>query len=242
MEKNTYVVEEMTCDHCTQKIRESLSKIKAVETLDFDIDKKLVTIHSSKSVSFKKLQEHMPKGYNLKSKGQVKEKSEAKKESFSSKLKTFTPLIAVFSYVLISAGVYAIVSSSSMQGFMNGMLGFFFLYFSLFKFLDLKGFKDGFSTYDPIAKTFGFYGFVYPFIEALLGILVLLGFFRLQAYAVTVVILLSSIIGIVKQLRKGSMIQCACLGTALNLPLTKVTLFENSVMIVMAIALSIMMF
>jgi hypothetical protein len=39
---------------------------------------------------------------------------------------------------------------------------------------------------------------------------------------------------VVQQLRQKSAIQCACLGTALNLPMTEATLFENSIMLLMA--------
>ena len=43
-------------------------------------------------------------------------------------------------------------------------------------------------------------------------------------------------LGVVQQLLKSS-IQCACLGTVLNLPMTEATLVENTIMLGMAFAM-----
>ena len=54
---------------------------------------------------------------------------------------------------------------------------------------------------------------------------------------ITVFILGSTTLGVVQQLRKKSSIQCACLGTVLNLPMTEATLVENTIMLGMAFAM-----
>ena len=43
-----------------------------------------------------------------------------------------------------------------------------------------------------------------------------------------------SSIGVVQSLLKKRAIQCACLGTIFNLPMTKITLFEDLLMVAMA--------
>ena len=91
--------------------------------------------------------------------------------------------------------------------------------------------------YDPIAMRVPFYGWVYPFIEVILGILII---FRIELFItiiITIVMLGVTSIGVTKVLLQKSSIQCACLGTALKLPMTKATFIENSIMIIMAITL-----
>jgi hypothetical protein len=50
----------------------------------------------------------------------------------------------------------------------------------------------------------------------------------------TLIILGITTIGVVKTLLNKKSIQCACLGTALKLPMTEATFIENSIMIIMA--------
>ena len=91
--------------------------------------------------------------------------------------------------------------------------------------------------YDPIAMRVPFYGWVYPFIETMLGILII---FRIELFItiiITIVMLGVTSIGVTKVLLQKRSVQCACLGTALKLPMTKATFIENSIMIIMAITL-----
>ena len=89
--------------------------------------------------------------------------------------------------------------------------------------------------YDPIAKTFPFYGWMYPFIETILGLLFLLRIQLFISLCVTITILGITTVGVIRSLMNKSNIQCACLGTALKLPMTKATFIENFIMIIMAV-------
>jgi prepilin signal peptidase PulO-like enzyme (type II secretory pathway) len=89
--------------------------------------------------------------------------------------------------------------------------------------------------YDPLAKILPAYGWVYPFLELSLGILFLMRIQIPLALIMTLIILGITTIGVSKTLLTKKAIQCACLGTALKLPMTKATFIENSIMIVMAI-------
>ena len=55
------------------------------------------------------------------------------------------------------------------------------------------------------------------------------------ALIVTVVILGITTFGVTKSLLDKKSIRCACLGTALNLPMTEATFIENAIMLVMAL-------
>lgn len=50
----------------------------------------------------------------------------------------------------------------------------------------------------------------------------------------TIVILGITTIGVTKSLLSKQSIKCACLGSVLNLPMTKATFIENTIMIAMA--------
>jgi len=113
-------------------------------------------------------------------------------------------------------------------------MGLFFIVFSFFKFLDLKGFQQSFRMYDPLAKQLSLYGWVYPFLELALGLMFLMRIELNIALWATVVILGITTLGVTKALMGKNQIQCACLGSVLNLPMTEATFIENAIMIVMA--------
>jgi hypothetical protein len=118
---------------------------------------------------------------------------------------------------------------------MFDFMGLFYIVFSFFKFLDYKGFPDSFRMYDPLAKVLPAYGWAYPFIETALGLMFLLRFEIDVALVATIVILGITSIGVTRSLFSKKVIKCACLGTALNLPMTEATFIENTIMLVMAV-------
>lgn len=89
--------------------------------------------------------------------------------------------------------------------------------------------------YDPLAKVLPPYALIYPFIELGLGLCFLFRFQITTALILTIVILGITTIGVTRSLINKRAIQCACLGTVLNLPMTKATFIENTIMIVMAV-------
>ena len=52
---------------------------------------------------------------------------------------------------------------------------------------------------------------------------------------ITLVVLGITTFGVTKSLLDKKAIRCACLGTALNLPMTEATFIENAIMIVMTL-------
>ena len=120
---------------------------------------------------------------------------------------------------------------------MLDFMGLFFIVFSFFKMLDLKGFPKSFRMYDPLAKRFPLYGSIYPFIETALGLMFLMRLEVRVALIITLVVLGITTIGVTKALLDKKSIRCACLGTVLKLPMTEATFIENMIMIVMAISM-----
>ena len=145
----------------------------------------------------------------------------------------WSPLFLILGYITVAA-ILLNYKPWDLGEAMFDFMGLFYIVFSFFKLLDLKGFPDSFRMYDPLAKVVPAYGWVYPFIETALGLMFL---FRCQtevALMTTIVVLGITTIGVTKTLLDKKSIQCACLGTALKLPMTQATFIENAIMLVMA--------
>lgn len=147
-------------------------------------------------------------------------------------LKKYKVILILFGYLGAASLLYFIITDKSPMAF---LMGLFFITFSFFKVIHLPEFRTSFSRYDVIAKKVPYYGGVYPFIEIILGVLFLTNTHIFYASIVTIIILVSTNIGVVLALRKGQILECACLGVVFNLPLSNITVFENTVMILMAI-------
>ncbi len=150
-------------------------------------------------------------------------------------LKKLTPLLWVFSTIFALSLFRQFTIGPSFFLFMMDFMGIFFLTFGFFKLLDLKGFVSGFKTYDFIAEKFPAYGYFYPFLEIVIGILYLSGSMYLLQNLIVLIISLIGMLTAYSSINHHEKIQCVCLGTIFNLPMTWVTLFENGLMFVMVI-------
>lgn len=151
-----------------------------------------------------------------------------------------TPLFVILTYIL--GGVFLrawIADDYSLGALMNNFMGGFFIVFSLFKLLNLSGFADAYATYDIIASRSRAYGLSYPFLELLLGLLYFTGYAPLMTNIATLILMIVGSAGVFQALRTKQKFQCACLGTALKLPMTKVTLVEDVIMGAMALIMLI---
>jgi copper chaperone CopZ len=158
-----------------------------------------------------------------------------KNEDIGSKsfFQTYLPLFLIGAYISVAS--FAGVDGLSVMGWMTNFMAGFFLVFSFFKLLDLRGFADAFKGYDIIAKRFSVYGFIYPFLELALGLAFLFRFAPYASNIATFILMSLGSIGVAKAVSSGSKIRCACLGTVLNLPMSTITLVENGLMIVMSV-------
>jgi cation transport ATPase len=164
--------------------------------------------------------------------------SESVKQKLS--LATYKPLLIVVAYVIGASTLFELQQASwHWMSWMNYFMGFFFLGFAFFKLLDVAKFADAFTTYDVIAKRSRAYAMAYPFIELTLGILFVTKSWLFVANFATAFVMGIGLIGVIQAVRKKQTIQCACLGTAFNLPMSVVTIIENSVMLVMSLGVLI---
>ncbi len=139
---------------------------------------------------------------------------------------TYLPLLIVIGLVALAA----LAARSWMIGFMAG----FFIVFGSFKLFDVPAFANAYAKYDVVAKQFRPWGYAYPFVETALGFAFL---FQYQLRAMSWIALVLSVVGAIGVIQANlnkQTIQCACLGTVFQLPMSVVTIIENAGMAAMA--------
>jgi len=232
----TYKITGMTCSGCVASVERALSAIEGVQKVNPDLESSKVELESSKSISFETFQNALPEKYTLHKTEEQNVFSSGNKEDSNQKseLQQLFPLFLIFAFIT-GAAILLNFNPFDFDNAMLDFMGLFYVVFSFFKFLDLKGFPKSFAMYDPLAKALPVYGWVYPFMELGLGLLFLMRFQVPVALITTLIILGITTIGVTKALLGKDSIQCACLGTALKLPMTKATFIENTIMITMAI-------
>ena len=238
MMKYTYKVSGMTCNGCVASVKEKLSAVAGVEAVEINLEKGEAEIAMNKHLTVSAFKSALPEKYSIAEKGSHSSEMTVGNSEEKSKLLQLKPLLLIFLY-LFSAAFLLNYSDWNMGEAMLDFMGLFYIVFSFFKLLDLKGFPDSFRMYDPLARAIPAYGWVYPFIELALGLLFLMRFQITIALIVTIVILGITTFGVTKTLLDKKKIQCACLGTALKLPMTEATFIENSIMLIMAIVILI---
>lgn len=150
------------------------------------------------------------------------------------------PLFGVFGLIIALSLVRQFLNEANFMVWMMDFMGIFFMIFGLFKLYDLKGFVQGFQTYDVITKKVPQFGYAYPFIEILLGVTYLAGFMFVWQNLVALILASFGLYSAYLALKNKDEIQCVCLGTFFNLPMTYITLLENGVMFGMALFMLLM--
>ncbi len=154
--------------------------------------------------------------------------------SFLQKLALYRPLIVI---LFMSMAMAAAMAAGGTVPFMHGLMGLFLCFLATLKFFNLTGFADSFARYDVVAQKSRLYALSYPFIELGLGCLFLSGVIPLLTDILTIAVMSVGAVGILRTIRAGVKIECACVGTGIfSLPVGKVTLSENIGMAAMAFA------
>jgi len=225
-----YSLKGMTCGSCETHVQDALQAISGVTNVKPDREAERVSFHANKTIPIETLQVSLPDKYSI-----APLPTSKKMEQGSTSVSTWQqlrPLFLVLSYIL-GASILLHVHSWSWMSFMADFMGLFLLTFSFFKFLDYKNFPASFTMYDPLAKRLPFYAWIYPFIETILGLAFLFRFQLVWTISFTLLLLTITTVGVVQSIVSKKKIKCACLGTALNLPMTEATLIENAIMIAM---------
>jgi glutaredoxin len=151
---------------------------------------------------------------------------------------TYQPVIAVFGM----AALMALAASWAAFGTVvtvraaEWFIAFSMCILAILKLRDLEGFSNMFLGYDLLAQRVVRYAYVYPFAEALAGVLMIAG--ALMWLSVPVALFIGSIgaISVFKAVYIDKReLKCACVGGDSNVPLGFISLTENLMMVAMAI-------
>jgi len=232
--KTTFKISGMTCNGCRSTVENKLSSLDGINNVQVDLTNGEATVYSKNPISFSLISNSLPSKYKVISKRDAKDNEIIK----SSKIKQLKPLFIILGYISVTSILLNFRNWNSTNAMLDFM-GLFYIIFSFFKILDIKGFSTSFKMYDPLAKKITTYGYIYPFIEIILGLMFLTRIEVNIALLITIIILGITSVGVTQTLLNKKTINCACLGTTLKLPMTEATFIENAIMIIMAIILLI---
>lgn len=239
---HTYNITGMTCTSCQSKVQGLLSKIEGVTNVSINLQKASAEIEMTKHISintFKAALQDYPKYQITEAETKPVTVTFAEAES-KTWLATYKPILLIFAYITAISFIASyhhdtIHWMDTMRLFMAG----FFLTFSFFKMLNLKGFAESYAMYDVVAKKLNSWGFIYAFVELALGIAYAINFQPMATNVVTLVVMSVSIIGVLQSVFNKRKIKCACLGAVFNLPMSTVTIIEDALMIAMSVVMLI---
>jgi copper chaperone CopZ len=144
-------------------------------------------------------------------------------------LKPYYPLFLVMALITIVP-----LATGSFMGWMMGFMAGFYIVFGAFKLLDVPAFARSYAQYDIVAKQVPAWGYIYPFVELALGFGFLFWLDMMTLSWIALVLSVIGAIGVIQANLAKQSIQCACLGTVFQLPMSVVTIVENLGMAAMA--------
>lgn len=234
--KSVLQISGMTCEGCKSSVQGKLGSIDGVDNVQVDLAAGEAVIYSKNPISLSLIKETLPPKFSLINEEVVNLDTNGELTVKESKIKQLKPLFIILGYILI-VSILLNYKNWNLTNAMLDFMGLFYIVFSFFKILDIKGFSMSFKMYDPFAKKAPIYASIYPFIEVLLGVMFLTRYEVNIALVITVIVLGVTTIGVTQTLLNKRAIKCACLGTTLNLPMTEATFIENALMIIMALIL-----
>jgi copper chaperone CopZ len=230
---HTYTVTGMTCSGCEAKVKSSLLSMPNVLAAKVSKTDNTATIEMDKLIPLSAFQAALG-GNDSKYIISATEHIETAGQTIKW-LATYKPIVLIFGYILTVTLLIQIGNGSfNRVQWMSHFMAGFFLVFSFFKLLNLKGFAASYAMYDIVAKQWNVWGNVYAFTEMALGLAFLTGFNPMFTNTVTFVIMTISIIGVLQSVLNKRKIKCACLGNVFNLPMSTITILEDALMIAMS--------
>ncbi|WP_436255915.1 MauE/DoxX family redox-associated membrane protein [Neorhizobium sp. LjRoot104] len=151
---------------------------------------------------------------------------------------TYQPVIAVFAM----AALMAVAASWAAFGDVltvrtaEWFIAISMCILAILKLRDIEGFSNMFLGYDLLAQHWVRYAYLYPFGEALAGILMIAGALLWLAIPAALVIGTIGAVSVFKAVYIDRReLKCACVGGDSNVPLGFISLTENLMMIAMAV-------
>ena len=225
----------MTCGGCVATVKRQLEAVPGVADAVVQLDYPQLKLRTERPVEAATLQAAAGK-YTLTPLEAAPAAPQPATEVLpEASVTTYRPLILIVTFLL---GVTVLaqwpLTAFDWRLWMRHFMAGFFLTFSFFKLLNLRGFAESYAMYDIVAARWRPWGFIYPFVELGLGISYLIDAAPFWTNLTTVVVLSVSAIGVIQSNLNKRKIKCACLGDVFNLPMSTVTIVEDVSMVAMA--------
>ncbi|MES2691342.1 MAG: MauE/DoxX family redox-associated membrane protein, partial [Bacteroidota bacterium] len=229
---HTYHISGITCSGCINTIKNALYRIPGINQVDIEQASGNTSIVMEKLVATNELQQAL-KNTKYQLSEQAVQSTGA--NDSASMWVTYKPVLILLGMItLVSLAVQLNQDQFNHRHWMMHFMAGFFISFSFFKLLDVPAFANSYSNYDIVAKNVKAWGYIYPFVELALGIIMLIPAIWFEANVAALVIMSISSIGVIQNQFNKSPFQCACLGTVFNLPLGKISLIEDLLMVGMS--------
>src|SRR5688500_9343864 len=154
------------------------------------------------------------------------------------KATSYRPVIALFAMTALMAlaASYAVYGSPFTGRALEWFIAFSMAVLALLKLQNIETFSAMFLNYDLLARRFVPYSYIYPFAEALAGILMIARALNWISIPVALFIGTVGAVSVFKAVYIDRReLKCACVGGSSNVPLGFVSLTENVMMIAMAL-------
>ena len=231
--ENVFKLEGMTCQGCADTIQGGLNEQSFIEKAKVSLEETTLYVTAKQSIDINSLNSIVSGLGNYKVRPY-------KSSIFSEILNYFIskkPIVIALAIVILSSFAMQIPNDTfEIKNLFMSYMGIFFILFSFLKLLNVSGFSMTFKKYDLISKVIPGFAISYPFIELALGIIYLAKIESVLIYIniLTISFMTSQSIGIARALINSEQIQCACMGSAVDVPLSSLTLVENFIMIIMS--------
>lgn len=150
---------------------------------------------------------------------------------------SYRPVVALFTMtaLMAMAASYAVMGNIFTIRAAEWFIGFSMVVLALLKLQNIETFATMFLNYDLLAKRWVPYSYIYPFAEALAGVLMIAGAFSWLSVPLALFIGTVGAVSVFKAVYIDKReLKCACVGGSSNVPLGFVSLTENLMMIAMA--------
>ncbi len=154
------------------------------------------------------------------------------------KATSYRPVVAIFALtaLMAMAASYAVAGSPFTLLAAQWFIAFSMTVLALQKLQNVEAFSTMFLNYDLLARRWVPYSYIYPFAEALAGVLMIAGALTWLSVPVALFIGTVGAVSVAKAVYIDRReLKCACVGGTSNVPLGFVSLTENLMMIAMAV-------
>ena len=222
----TYSIQGMHCANCVTRVKDALTQLPGVVNAEVTLQPPMATVQVKQSLASAAVNSALAH-LGRYSATQITE-SPVKVEVAEVQANSVYPLYLILAYITGTVGLIGAASGiASPAWYVNGFMAGFFLVFSFFKLLDIKGFASSYQMYDLIARKVLAWAFAYPVVELAFGVAFLIKFMPFATNIAEIVLMLIGAAGVLKALMDKRSIRCACLGSVVKLPMTTVSMVED---------------